>query len=228
MEWIARNLLRIRDDIEAACRRSGRDPLSVRLVCVTKSVDAAMIRAAFALGCRDVGENRIVDAEKKIAQLADLPLVWHGIGTIQTNKAGRAVHLFQLIHSVHAVHTAEALSRAAERAGKRQEVLLQVNASREPQKHGVMPEEVEAVARAVAALPGLHLTGLMTMAALADDPEEARPSFRLLRRLRDRMAAQLPDVVELSMGMSQDYVVAVEEGATLLRIGSAVFAGAGR
>ncbi len=223
MEWLAENLARVGTQIHQACGRAGRDPGAVRLVCVTKTVDAAAVRFAHRLGCEDMGENRIPDAEAKAAELRDLGLRWHGIGTIQTNKAARAVQLFHLIHSVHSVHTAEALSRAAERIGKRQDVLLQVNVSREPQKHGIAPEDAPDAARAVAAMPGLHLRGLMTMAALVEDPEAVRPAFAELRALRDAIRRDLPDVGELSMGMTNDYVIAVEEGATLVRIGSAVF-----
>ena len=224
MNDIAQSVAAVRLRIAEACKGVGRDPASVRLVCVTKFADAEAIRAAFAAGCREMGESRIVPAERKLRELGDLPVSWHGIGTIQTNKAGKAVRIFDLIHSVHSLHTAEALSAAAKQVGKRQDVLLQVNVSREGQKHGVEPEDMEEAAAAVADLPGVRLLGLMTMAPLVQDPEETRPFFRLLRQLRDRLAKAHPEAVELSMGMTQDYPVAVEEGATLVRVGSAIFA----
>jgi len=224
MSDIAANVEVVRQRMAEACARVGRDAGSVRLVCVTKFANAGAVREAFAAGCREMGENRIVPAERKLRDLADLPVSWHGIGTIQSNKAGKAVRLFDLIHSVHSEHTGAALSAAAEKVGKMQDVLLQVNVSRETQKHGIAPEKLEEAAAALAELPGLHLLGLMTMAPRVADPEETRPFFRLLRQLRDRLVRAHPDAVELSMGMTQDYPVAIEEGATLLRVGSAIFA----
>jgi pyridoxal phosphate enzyme (YggS family) len=196
----------------------------VTIVAVTKTHGPEAVRAAYAAGLPDVGENRVQEALAKQEQVADLPVAWHLIGTLQRNKARHAAGRFALIHSVGRADLAAELDRRTP-AGTRQPILLQVNCSGEPQKGGVEPDGLPALVEAVAALPRLELRGLMTMAELTDDPARQRAAFRRLRTLREeaeRRGARLP---ELSMGMSGDYAVAVEEGATMVRLGSILFGG---
>ncbi len=212
-----------------AARRAGRDPSEIRIVAVTKGHPLEAVREAAAEGLLDVGENRVQEALEKQAAWPDAPVRWHLIGHLQTNKARKAVGRFVLIHSVDSVRLADELDRAATARGLVQDVLVQVNVAREPQKTGAAPEEAEAVAGRVARLPGLRFLGLMTMAPLTDDAGVLRATFRALRELRDRLAAGssvLPASrcpLELSMGMSNDFEIAVEEGATLLRLGTVLF-----
>ncbi|MEW6031636.1 MAG: YggS family pyridoxal phosphate-dependent enzyme [Bacillota bacterium] len=219
------NLERVRERIARAARRAGRAPEDVRLVAVTKGVPVDRVRRAIELGVSDLGENRVQEGAAKRAALAgDVTAVsWHLIGHLQTNKAGRAAETFDLIHSVDGLRVAEALSR---RVSGSLPVLLQVNVSGEASKFGVGPEEAGELLRAVSRLPGLVVRGLMTMAPLVDDPEETRPIFRRLARLaRELGGLRLPGVSLdlLSMGMTQDFEVAISEGANLVRIGSAIF-----
>lgn len=210
--------------MRAAADRSGRRIEDVRLVAVTKGVDPERIREALALGIVDLGENRIQEALPKIAALGPAPR-WHLVGHLQRNKVGRAIEVFALIHSVDSVRLAEEIARRAGVLGRDIPVLLQVNVAGEPGKHGFAPEEVRDAARRIAGSPGVRVRGLMTIAPLADDPETVRPMFRRLRRLSEEVRAEVSDADELSMGMSQDYEVAIEEGATLIRVGRAIFGG---
>jgi hypothetical protein len=219
----------VRQRVAVAARRAGRDPSEIRIVAVTKGHPLEAVREAAAEGLLDVGENRVQEALEKQAAWPDAPVRWHLIGHLQTNKARKAVGRFVLIHSVDSVRLADELDRAATARGLVQDVLVQVNVAREPQKTGAAPEEAEAVAGRVARLPGLRFLGLMTMAPLTDDAGVLRATFRALRELRDRLAAGssvLPASrcpLELSMGMSNDFEIAVEEGATLLRLGTVLF-----
>lgn len=221
---IAHNLGTLRHRMTEAARRAGRSPEDVTLVGITKTVDTARIREAFALGLRDFGENRVQEAEAKIGEL-EIPATWHMVGHLQTNKAKEAVRLFDVIHSVDSVHVAAAISRRAQASGKVMRVLLEVNVSGEPQKYGFRPEEVAAAAAEILPLPSLDVEGLMTVAPLVATPEEARPFFRQLRELRDDLRLRFPQAnwKHLSMGMTDDFEVAIEEGATLVRIGRAIF-----
>jgi pyridoxal phosphate enzyme (YggS family) len=194
----------------------------VRVVAVTKGHGPDAVRAAAAAGLEDVGENRVQEALAKQEAVGALPLAWHLIGTLQRNKAKHAAGRFVLIHSVDRLDIATELDRRAEGTG-RQRVLLQVNCSDEPQKGGVEPEGLPALLDAIVALSRLEVLGLMTMSALTDDPAEQRRAFRRLRELRDgceRSGHRLP---ELSMGMSGDFPTAVEEGATMVRLGTILF-----
>ena len=217
------NLVEVRARIAAAAGRGGRRADDVLLVAVTKTVDAARVREAAALGLRTFGENRVQEARDKVAAVPGVS--WHLIGSLQRNKAKEAVRLFQVIESVDSEALAEELSRRAGPQERAVDVLIQVNVAREPQKHGASPEEAAAVVRRTAALPGLRVRGLMTIAPAASDPDEVRPVFRALRELRENLqrstGIQLP---ELSMGMSDDFEVAIEEGATMVRVGRAIFA----
>ncbi len=235
MADLATNVAKVRARIAAAADRGGRRADDVLLVAVTKTVDAARVREAVALGLRVFGENRVQEARDKVPAVPGVS--WHLIGSLQRNKAKEAVRLFDVIESVDSEGLAEELDRRAvaqgaghdvTRAGQKEravDVLIQVNVAREPQKHGASPEETAAVVRRTAALPGLRLRGLMTIAPAASDPDQVRPVFRGLRELRNHIqhltGIALP---ELSMGMSDDFEVAVEEGATMVRVGRAIFA----
>jgi len=220
---VAQNLEEVNRRLAAAARRAGRDPGEVRLVAVSKTVDLDRIGQAVAAGQRLFGENYLQEAKGKIAALGS-GLSWHLVGSLQTNKARGAVELFDLIHAVDRLKLAQALNQAAVRQGKVQEVLLQVNLAGEETKSGAAPEEVPELLKEVARLPHLRVKGLMTMPPWLADPEAVRPYFRALRELRDRLrqVVGLP-LPELSMGMSGDYETAVAEGATLVRVGTAIF-----
>lgn len=212
------------DRIALACRPVGRDPAGVRLVAVSKTVPPERVRAALAAGLTDFGENRVQEAAGKA------PLVpgarWHLVGPLQSNKARRAVELFDVIQSVDSVELAGRLGRVAAelRPGRPLPVLLQVNVDVDPHKAGFTPDGLAAALPALLALPALRVVGLMTIGRLVGDPEEARPTFRRLRELSARLRAAQPGLgPELSMGMSDDYPVAVEEGATIVRVGRALF-----
>lgn len=212
------------DQIALACARVGRDPSGVTLVAVSKTVAPERVRAALAAGLTDLGENRVQEAAGK------MPLVpgarWHLVGPLQSNKVRRAVELFDVIQSVDSVELAGRLDRVASelRPGRPLPVLLQVNVDDDPHKAGFAPDGLEAALPWLLALPALRVDGLMTIGRLVGDPEEARPTFRRLRELAARLRAARPALgPELSMGMSDDYPVAVEEGATIVRVGRALF-----
>lgn len=222
---IAANLEEVRARIAASCRRSGRDPREVSLVCVTKTVGEAEIREAVSAGALLLGENRVQDAARKRELLGDLNASWHLIGHLQTNKAKVAVSLFDCIHSVDSAHVAEAINKAAGAAGRRMPVYVQVNVSGEETKYGIDSAQALELACYCRGLEQLELAGFMTMAPYVEDAEETRPVFCNLRLLRDEFNSRFPEepVAGLSMGMTNDFEVAVEEGATVVRIGSAVF-----
>jgi hypothetical protein len=225
MSAVKDNLARIRERIEAAARRAGRDPGAVRLVAVSKTVGAEKIREAVEAGAQVLGENYLQEAQKKIEVLGP-GISWHFIGHLQKNKAKYAVRLFDLIHSVDSLALAEELDRAAEKNGKVQEILLQADLSGEATKFGAGEGEILQIAERIQGLKNVSVKGLMTMPPFSDDPEDSRPYFRKLRSLRDRLARmKIPGISQedLSMGMSGDFEVAIEEGATLVRIGTAVF-----
>jgi len=235
-QTIASNLAAVQQRLAEAARRAGRSPEEITLVAVTKTVPLPSILIAYALGQRDFGENRVQEAAAKIAgarpQATDIR--WHLVGHLQTNKAKAAVELFDFIQSVDSLHLAEALERRAQAAGRRLPVLLEVNVSGEASKSGfaaagagaAAPREVllPAVERLLA-LPHLDVQGLMTIAPLASDAEQARPYFRALRQLRDELQQRFPQTNwrHLSMGMTDDFEVAIEEGATMVRLGRAIF-----
>jgi pyridoxal phosphate enzyme (YggS family) len=215
---VAERLAAVHARIAQACARAGRAPGAVRLIAVSKGQPAAAIRAAYAAGQREFGENYVQELLRKASELSDLPdLRWRFIGRLQRNKAKDVVQVGCSVDSVDAFALAEALSKRVT-THAHIEVLLQVDVDREPQKGGVLPEGAAALAAQVRALPGLSLRGVMAIPRASDDAESARPSFRALRAL----AAQL-SVQELSMGMSADVEVAIEEGATMVRIGTAIF-----
>jgi len=218
---LAQRLAEVRARIaECQARRAWTHP--VRVIAVTKTHPPEAVRAAVEAGLTDVGENRVQEALSKQGALTDLQVAWHLIGTLQRNKAKHAVNRFALIHSVDSVALAEELDRRAA-AGTRQPVLVQVNCSAEPQKGGVEPDALPALLDRLGGLERVELRGLMTMAELTTDQQLQRRAFRRLRELRDQAAARGMAVAELSMGMSGDYLVAVEEGATMVRLGTLLF-----
>jgi len=225
MSEIAGAVVSVRARVAAAAERAGRRPEEITLVAVTKGVEMGRIRDVVAAGVIDVGESRVQEAVEKVAALR-AGARWHLVGHLQRNKAGLAAGLFSVIHSVDSVGLAEALSRYPPQPV---DVLVQVNVAREPQKFGVPPDGLAAVLRRTALLPKVRVVGLMTMAPQHPDPEHARPVFRRLRTLRDEVAKVLGTALpHLSMGMSDDFEVAVEEGATLIRVGRAIFGPATR
>lgn len=221
-EDIRDRLNRIRERIEAAATRSGRPASGVTLVAVSKTMPVDIVREAVAAGARILGENRVQEAREKIAALPGLA-EWHLLGHLQTNKAKLAVALFERIHSLDSLRLAEEIDRHARDAGKKVRCLIEVNLGEETQKSGVSEAEVRTLLGAAARLPHLAIDGLMVIPPFLPDPEAARPFFRRLRLLRDRLAAEGFSVMELSMGMTHDFEAAIEEGATLVRIGTAIF-----
>lgn len=221
---VAAGVARVRARIAAAARRSGRRPDDVTLVAVTKGVDLERIKAVVAAGVTDLGESRLQEAVPKIDALGR-PARWHLVGHLQRNKAARAAAVFDVIHSVD---TGGLLADLSARAVRPLDVLLQVNIAREPQKHGALPDALPALLRDAAGSRGVRIVGLMTIAPQGPDPEAARPVFRRLRELRGELGRLLgAPLSHLSMGMSDDVEVAVEEGATMVRIGRAIFAAPG-
>jgi pyridoxal phosphate enzyme (YggS family) len=212
---IAERIALVRERVARAAERAGRSPADVTIVAVSKSFPAQAIEEAAAAGIAHIGENRVQEAIAKILSLRHLPVTWHMLGHLQTNKAKTALELFDIIQSMDSLRLAQALSRRAERPIP---VLLEVNVAGEASKFGLSPPEVLQAAETVGRLPHLNVCGLMTIAPLVSDPEEVRPVFRELRRLRDALG-----LAELSMGMTDDFEVAIEEGATMVRIGRAIF-----
>jgi PLP dependent protein len=226
---IAENISRIEQRITAAARRAGRTPEEIALMAVSKTVPPARIREAYDAGLRLFGENRVQEFAAKGGGLADLPEVeWHMIGHLQTNKAGKAAELFGAVDSVDSVKLAEKLDGAAAKFGKRLSVLIEVNVGGEAAKSGVAPDspELEELLFAAPRLEALAFRGLMAVPPFAEDPEAARPYFRSLRNLRDSIIARKRPAIGmevLSMGMSHDFEVAIEEGSTCVRVGTAIF-----
>lgn len=236
---LAERTLAVRERIARAARRANRAADSVTLVAVTKTVPLERILAAAKLGLSVFGENRIQEAQEKRERLAALAahdasvadlirdLRWDLIGHLQTNKAGRAVELFDRVQSVDSARVAEALNTRAAALGRKLPILLEVNVGGEASKSGFAPDEVLHAARSIANLPALSLGGLMTVAPIVAQQEDARPIFRQLRELRERLREAVPQGesgwADLSMGMSDDFEIAIEEGATLVRIGRSLF-----
>ncbi|MDR5703788.1 MAG: YggS family pyridoxal phosphate-dependent enzyme [Armatimonadota bacterium] len=223
MSEIERNIAIVRERIAAAATRAGRNPEEVTLVAVTKGVGIDRVLEAIASGVTHIGENRVQEAAVKFPHLPP-GIVRHMVGHLQRNKAKLALRLFDLIHSVDSLRLAEELNRRAMDAGVTMDVLIQVNVSGEPTKYGISPEEVEALVENMTSFPGLRLRGLMTIAPLGEHAEQARPYFRRLRELGERLRNKVRlEKLEFSMGMTDDFEVAVEEGATIVRIGRAIF-----
>src|SRR6266550_3686514 len=215
------NLEAVRQAITSSADSASRDPSAVTLVAVTKTVAAERIREAITLGLRIFGENRVQEALPKMDEIGPANIDWHLVGHLQTNKIKFLEGRFQMVQSVDSAGLAEAIDRRLQSA---LDVLVEVNVAEEPQKTGALPADLPAIARTVAAAQHLRLRGLMTVAPLVSDPEQVRPIFRRLRSLRDSTSQELGmPLPVLSMGMTDDYPIAVEEGATMLRLGRALF-----
>ena len=212
--------------IEKTALACGRDPKTIRLVAVSKTIPANRVKEAVEMGVTDVDENYVQEARSKFNALATYPISWHFIGHLQSNKAKYAVRLFDLIHSVDSIKLARELNKQSEKINKIQNILIQVNVSQEKSKSGIYAKDTHDLIKEIGLLENLSIKGLMTMPPFFEAPEKVRPYFSELRRLRDRIAREnLPGVHldELSMGMTGDFEVAIEEGATLVRIGTAIF-----
>jgi len=217
----------VQERIKNAATRAGRDASDIVLVCAVKEADLEGINEAVEAGVRDIGENIVQDAVTRYELLnKKTELRWHFIGHLQTNKVKKAIRLFDLIHAVDSIRLAEELQRQAEKINKMQGILLEVNVSGEDTKYGIAPEKLDSIAKAVRDMKNLMLSGLMTIAPYSANPEDSRPHFRRLRELRDSFSSyncENIDMRHLSMGMSGDFEVAIEEGADIVRIGSAIF-----
>jgi PLP dependent protein len=222
MSTIGENFLRVKERIERPARASGRDPREIKLVAVSKTVEPARIREAIEAGASILGENYVQEAQRKI-EVMGRPVAWHFIGHLQSNKAKVGVQLFDVIHSLDSVHLAEELNRRAVQADRVLQVLIEVNLAREVSKFGTDEEKLFALARKVTELDHLSLEGLMTMPPFFETPEESRPYFVELRKWKERMEREGIPIKELSMGMSNDFEIAIEEGATYVRVGTAIF-----
>jgi pyridoxal phosphate enzyme (YggS family) len=223
---IAENLARIRAQIDAACLQAGRAHADVLLVAVTKSARLEWIEALFSQGVRDLGESRPQHLLERAEQIAT-PAHWHLIGHLQRNKVRKILPVAECVHSIDSLSLATRVDGLAAELGLRPKLLLEVNVSGEASKDGFAPEQLEADWKALCRLTQVEIRGLMTMAPFSDEPEDARMTFRRLRELRDRLAALpgSPPLVDLSMGMSGDFEVAIEEGATMIRVGTSLFDG---
>ena len=227
VEDLRRNLAAVQARIEAACRRVGRDPAGVRLLPVSKTRDEATLRLAYAAGCRMLGENKPQEMYRKWEAMTDLAdLHWSAIGHLQTNKAKLVARCATEFQALDSLRVAEALEQRLQAEGRALDVYVQVNTSGEASKFGLAPDEVAAFLRQLPAFPALRVRGLMTLALLSDDGARVRGCFVRLRELRDRLRQDAPDGVALdglSMGMSGDFELAIEEGATVVRVGQAIF-----
>ncbi len=222
---IAENVAWVRERMEAAARRAGRDPGKIRLVAVSKTVESGRIRQALEAGVDSLGENYVQEAQKKIEELGPLA-AWHFIGHLQSNKAKAAVRLFDWVHSVDSLRLAQELSRVAGQQNKVLPVLLQINLGQETTKFGALQDDTFRLLEQMGLLPGISVKGLMTLPPFFDNPEESRPYFHALRDLAEAVSRQKiagVSMEELSMGMSNDFETAIEEGATLVRVGTAIF-----
>lgn len=227
VEAFRQHLADVHARIAAACAKAGRDPASVRLLPVSKTVSEERIRNVYAAGCRALGENKVQEAHRKWQALSDLPdLRWAIIGHLQTNKAKQVAECASGFQALDSLRVAEALDKRLQALGRSLDVLVQVNTSGEESKFGLPPDEVEAFVKQLPVFSSLRVRGLMTLALFSDDPNKVRPCFVRLRELRDRLRQNAPHgtaMVELSMGMSGDYELAVEEGSTIVRVGQAIF-----
>lgn len=227
-EQIRSNLTRVREQIDAAARRSGRTEDEVQLVAVTKYASSAITRHLVEAGCRDLGESRPQQLWQKREDLGEFDVRWHMIGHLQRNKLRRTLDQLHLLHSVDSDRLLNGVNDWCQAAGESLAILIEVNVSGDPEKHGFLPDSVEEAVRKTMDMEFVQLRGLMCMASRSGGEETARTNFRALRQLRDQLGADIvncPDLSELSMGMSRDFPIAIEEGATLVRVGSTLFEG---
>ena len=223
---IAANLQGVRARIEAACRRSNRDPGEITLVAVSKTFSADAVRAAHAAGQVDFGENKVQEALQKLEEMADISLRWHLIGHLQSNKTRKAAAAFQVIHSIDSVELVDRIDAAAAEAGTRPDLLVQVDLAGESTKFGAPADESRRIVDAALKCRAARLLGLMVLPPWSEDPEATRPFFARLRHLRDQWVEDgVPheSLGQLSMGMSHDFEAAIEEGSTIVRVGTAIF-----
>lgn len=227
MSTIAENIENVQNRIKRAAEKVGRDAKDIKLVTVTKTVDVNRIKEAVEAGLRIFGENRVQEAQKKVAssefRVPSGKIEWHFIGHLQTNKVKYAVQLFDMIHSIDSTALAEELNKQAARINKIQDALIEVKLSEEETKHGVPKNELMELIESTKDMKNLNILGLMTIPPFFDDAEKTRPYFRRLRELRDVAVKNGYNLPELSMGMSHDFEIAIEEGATMVRIGTAIF-----
>ncbi len=222
---IRENLSRVKERMAGAARRAGRNPEDVVLIAASKGIEVERLNEGLSAGIRVLGESKVQEAMPKLQALGN-KAEWHFIGHLQSNKVKYVVGAFTLIHSVDSIELSEEINSRAEKMGMIQNVLLEVNVSGEKGKFGVMPDKVNALTKAFPGLKHISLRGFMTVPPYSDDPEDARPYFRMLRELRDNAMHTgicTDDCRELSMGMSGDFEVAIEEGATMVRVGTAIF-----
>ncbi len=222
MSAIKDNLLRVQERIERAAQKAGRDPRGIKLVAVSKTVDVARIKEAIEAGVSILGENYVQEAQKKIEAIGR-PVSWHFIGHLQSNKARYAVRLFDVIHSIDSIPLAEELDRRAAQSDRVIKVMVEVNLSKEATKFGTDEKRVLNLAKRLQGLGHLSLEGLMTMPPYFDSPEMSRPYYRALGEISERMMKEGIGMKELSMGMSNDFEIAIDEGATYVRVGTAIF-----
>ena len=227
---IDQNLTLIRDRIEKTAKRVNRNPQDITLICVTKQASLKQVEEVISFHATDIGENRVTDAFLKYNQLKDLnnTLKWHMIGHLQSNKVKKALSFFDTIHSVDSIRLASEINRQAELINKCIDCFIEVNVANEDSKYGIKPDQAHNFVKEVSLLSNIKIVGLMMMAPFVDNPEEVRSYFKDLRNLRDSLLSEnIPntDIRELSMGMTQDFEVAIEEGATMVRIGTAIFSG---
>ena len=225
---ITQNLSLVQERIEKAAKRAGSDPSEIRLISVTKNANIAQIKEAVSAGVSDIGENRVGDALLKYNALGELAqsIKWHMIGHLQANKVKKCLGIFDVIHSLDSIGLAQEIDKQAKAIGRQVDCLIEVNVSGEASKYGIKPDSVCGFVKEAACFSNINIIGLMAMAPIVKDPEDARPYFKKLRFLRDRLNQSGPEhagIKELSMGMTQDFEVAVEEGATFVRVGTAIF-----
>jgi pyridoxal phosphate enzyme (YggS family) len=223
MGTIKENLFKVKESIERAANKVGRNPKEIVLVVVTKTIEVELIRQAISAGASILGENYVQEARKKIEEIGHTGIQWHLIGHLQTNKAKYAVRIFDMVHSLDSINLAMELERRAAAENKVIDCLIEVNLSNESSKFGISKEKTLELAYAIKDLRNISLKGLMTMPPYFDDPELARPFFISLRRLKEEIEDVGIPLTELSMGMSVDFEVAIEEGATMVRVGRAIF-----
>jgi hypothetical protein len=225
-EDIRDRLARVRERIARAAQLAGRQPEQITLIAVSKTFDPATIQKAVDAGVTDLGENRVQEAESKIGFVAGQNLRWHMIGHLQSNKARRAASIFSVIHSIDSIRIAQRLDQAAQLLGRKIPVLIELNLAREPNKSGADESELSGIVEALDRAQNLQLRGLMAIPPFLESPEMVRPYFRRLRQLLEELNRSRPpekQLTELSMGMSHDFEVAIQEGATMVRIGTAIF-----
>jgi pyridoxal phosphate enzyme (YggS family) len=222
MSSVKENLSRVKERIERTAQKAGRDPKEIKLVAVSKTVEVARIKEAIEAGVSILGENYVQETQKKIEEIGRA-VSWHFIGHLQSNKAKYAIRLFDVIHSIDSVPLAEELNRRAEQSDRVIQVMIEVNLAKEATKFGTDEEKVLNLGKKIQHLKHLSLEGLMTMPPYFDSPEMSRPYYIALRELEEKMAREGIPMKELSMGMSNDFEIAIEEGATYVRVGTAIF-----